>query len=94
MFRVDTINGCTVMNVDVYDIYVDEKAADMARAWSRSIDMNPNGIKLEQCRYCHSEAVNFEVSNQLEPQGFSILPMECCPALTFTPKPLSVRRFP
>jgi Domain of unknown function (DUF2024) len=59
-----------------------EKAADYARAWLRSIGMNPERIQLELCRYCHSEAVSPEVSTQLETQGYFILKMEGCPSQT------------
>ena len=58
----------------------DEKAADIARRWLHSIGMNPDRIELEQCRYCHSEAVNSAVNRQLETQGWFILQMEGCPA--------------
>jgi len=58
----------------------DEKAADIARRWLHSIGINPDRIELEQCRYCHSEAVNPEASKQLVSQGWFILPMEGCTA--------------
>ena len=58
----------------------DEKAADIARTWLYSIGMDADRIELEQCRYCHSEAVDSEVSKQLESQGYFILPMEGCPS--------------
>lgn len=62
--------------------HCDEKAADIARKWLHSIGMDPEQTQLEQCRYCHSEAVNPEVRKQLESQGWFILPMEGCPVLT------------
>lgn len=62
--------------------HCDEKAANIARTWLRSIGINPDRIELEQCRFCHTEAVNPAVSEQLELQGWFILPMEGCPSLT------------
>ena len=56
------------------------KAADVARVWLRSIGMDPDRMRLEQCRYCHSETVRPEVSARLAKQGYFILPMEGCPS--------------
>lgn len=58
----------------------DEQAAEIARAWLSSIGLPPQQITLEQCRYCHSEAVTAKVSEQLKTQGWFVLPMEDCPA--------------
>lgn len=57
----------------------DGVAAAIARRWLGSIGLNPDRTELEQCRYCHSEAVNPEVRTQLESQGWFVLPMEGCP---------------
>ncbi len=58
----------------------DEKAADAARAWLRDHGMDSDLARLEQCRYCHSEAASPEASARLETQGYFILPMEGCPS--------------
>ncbi len=58
----------------------EEKAADAARDWLRGIGIEPERVQLEKCRYCHSETVRSEVREQLETQGYFILPMEGCPS--------------
>ncbi len=60
--------------------HCDEKAADYARTWLHSIGMKSGKIKLEQCRYCHSQAVTPEIRTQLEQQGYFILQMEGRPS--------------
>ncbi|WP_456448978.1 DUF2024 family protein [Thiolapillus sp.] len=66
----------------------DEKAAEIARFWLRSIGLNPERTILELCRYCHSETLNTAVGEHVASQGWFILPMESCPHLI--PEPYSL----
>lgn len=57
-----------------------ERAVDYARKWLQSIGMNIDVIRQDHCRFCHTEAANPEVQQQVEQHGYFILQMEGCPS--------------
>ncbi len=80
-----------------FDVFLlarcDEKTAAIARNCPHSIAMNPDWIELEQCRCCHSQAVNDEASGELASKGWFIPPMDGCPAyLKRSLHPASIER--
>lgn len=56
-------------------------AERIARQWLNSIGLESQQISLERCRYCHSESANPEIQQEINQQGYAIIPMEGCPAV-------------
>ena len=57
-----------------------EKAELYAMKWLEQIGIQSDGIKLNNCSYCHSEQSHPEIEASLTTQGYAILQMEGCPA--------------
>jgi len=54
-------------------------AESRARQWLKQIGLQADVIRLDRCRFCHSEAANPETENDVERLGYAILQMEGCP---------------
>ena len=55
-------------------------ARSYAKQWINDIGLQTQGIQLDRCRFCHSEAANPEVESLVTRQGYAILQMEGCPS--------------
>ncbi len=60
-----------------------EQATASARHWLDRIGINADAIEIDQCRFCHSEAVQPELERDLGNHGYAILQMEGCPSPIF-----------
>ncbi|MDX8403909.1 MAG: DUF2024 family protein [Mariprofundaceae bacterium] len=66
-----------------FDIFLSEKNATeayaAARAWLAEIGETETKLTQEECRFCHSEMANPDVTAVIDTQGYFILQMEGCP---------------
>ena len=60
-----------------------EKAMKYAMKWLKETGIQSDDIKLNKCRYCHSESSTPEIEASLTTQGYAIFQMEGCPAPVF-----------
>lgn len=51
-----------------------------AREWLASIGEDPQNLRQELCRFCHTEKLRPEWENDIKARGYYILKMENCPS--------------
>ena len=77
--HVKTENG----NYYHFDVLVSDetkaKATKFAQLYLDSIGVSSADIKQNSCDFCHSEAANPAVQQEIEASGYYIIPMQGCP---------------
>jgi len=56
------------------------EAEKFAALWLESIGIQADNIRLDQCRFCHSEIAYPEIEQAVSRHGYAILQMEGCPS--------------
>jgi len=56
------------------------EAEKFAVQWLESIGIQADNIRLDGCRFCHSETAYPEIKQAISTHGYGILQMEGCPS--------------
>jgi len=56
-----------------------ENASSYAQDFIKKITVSTESIKLDSCKFCHTEEAKTNVSEKVEKDGFCIVPIENCP---------------
>ena len=54
-------------------------ASSYAQDFIKRIDESTDSIKLDSCKFCHTEEAKTNVSEKVEKDGYCIVPIENCP---------------
>jgi len=54
-------------------------ALNKAQEFVEKISETSNPVKLESCRFCHTETAKPEVGERVNQEGYCIVPIENCP---------------
>ena len=55
------------------------KATSYAKDFINKIAESTDSIKLDSCKFCHTEVAKTNVSDKVERDGYYIVPIENCP---------------
>ena len=56
----------------------DDKASNCAQDFIKTIAESTESIKLDSCKFCHTEEAKAEVSEKVEKDGYCIVPIDNC----------------
>ena len=54
-------------------------ASSYAQDFIKRIDESTDSIKLDSCKFCHTEEAKTNVSGNVEKDGYCIVPIQNCP---------------
>ena len=60
-------------------VRIEEKATSYAKDFENKIAESTDSIKLESCKFCHTEEAKSNVSGKVEKDSSCIVPIANCP---------------
>ena len=57
----------------------ERKASNYAQDFINIIADSTNSVKLDSCKFCHTEEATTNVSEKIDKDGYCIVPIENCP---------------